>query len=598
MKAERLGSRERQMTALPQMHAMIIGNGTYDNNAEFTRLEWAPNDANRVFKLLTASETSLFNQPTSRCQTDVSLPELDVLLADFFAPIQRSHLALFYFAGHARIMSTGKRLFLIMRNSNPSALASSAFTVDRLIAYFDEKRLSRYVVILDCCYAQRALKSPGVRSRGAAPEVPSPEWSGQGKLFIAGTGEYQLAHELDKLEHGIFSFYFAKGIETGQAADPSKRWINVLDLSAYVGQQIAANHPDLNQEPVVSGEDITGELIIAKNRRFQPEHAHHAEILEYIKRSLELSELSDKDKIQAARIRKLRTFMDLLIGTVSEKFQQLQIVVLDHAEALGLDEAVAKVEYDAFVAKLNFRAAAPVNIAALELPSRGRALLFSTAYGKMALESPDLGSGLFSYYFREALSGAASNSDGVVTLSSAFNYLLHQVHGYEHFAQSPVLVSNVSHDPILTGQGIAWRSSSGRRVALLAGVNQYTSPELTHLRYAESDVERLASILQNLGGFQCTVLIGSNATKRSITEGLFRSLQELSGKDFFLFYFTGHGFSAENDGYAMLLDSNHRAPASSLRLSELSRLFEQSRVGLTVAVFDACMAPNQLPELS
>src|SRR6266705_1324334 len=107
------------MTGLPPMHALIIGNGTYEENQEFQTLPWAPNDATRVFGLLTTSETSLFNQSTSKCKTDVTLPALDGLLADFFAPIQRFDLALFYFAGHARIMPTGKRLFLIMRNSNP-----------------------------------------------------------------------------------------------------------------------------------------------------------------------------------------------------------------------------------------------------------------------------------------------------------------------------------------------------------------------------------------------------------------------------------------------------------------------------------------------
>lgn len=274
-----------KITVLPTMHALVVGNGIYDDKEEFPALPWAPSDANRVFGLLTASEVSLFNQPTHKCKIDITLPDLDGVLADFFTPIQQFDLALFYFAGHARIMPTGKRLFLVMRNSNPRSLAHSAFSVDRLIAYLDEKRLTRYVVILDCCYAQKAMNSPEVRARGG-PVISTPEWCGQGKIFIASTGEYQLAHELNELEHGVFSFYFVKGIETGEATDHSKRLIDVLDLAAYVGHQIATKHPNLNQEPVVSGEDVIGQLVIAKNRRFRPEDASHREILEYMKNRL------------------------------------------------------------------------------------------------------------------------------------------------------------------------------------------------------------------------------------------------------------------------------------------------------------------------
>jgi cold shock CspA family protein len=181
-------------------------------------------------------------------------------------------MVLIYYAGHARVVG-GKRLFLATQDSGTGRglLAATAFSVDNFLPYFEEKKVSRYVVVLDCCRAGVALNTPGTRYRGLINDTEIQNLSGQGKVFVASAREYQVAHELDSLEHGVFSYYFVDGIQTGNATDPSEKYINISDICRYVQAQLITNHSSLSQDPVMSGEDMVGELLIALNPKFTPQ---------------------------------------------------------------------------------------------------------------------------------------------------------------------------------------------------------------------------------------------------------------------------------------------------------------------------------------
>ncbi len=144
-------------------------------------------------------------------------------------------------------------------------------TIDGILPYLDEKNISRYIVVLDCCRSGAALKSPGVKNRGE--EISSQDLqsiSGQGKIFIASSRDYQLSHELKDLKQGLFSYYFVRGIETGEAVEKTKRFIGIVDLSHYIQRQIRDNYPEYSQHPTLSGTDQSGSLLIAHNPKYQP----------------------------------------------------------------------------------------------------------------------------------------------------------------------------------------------------------------------------------------------------------------------------------------------------------------------------------------
>jgi len=60
--------------------------------------------------------------------------------------------------------------------------------------------------------------------------------------------------------------------------------------------------------------------------------------------------------------------------------------------------------------------------------SRGRVVITASGPNEVALESPDLGHGIFTYYLLEGLAGKADrNGDGLVTVSELYEYVEDQV---------------------------------------------------------------------------------------------------------------------------------------------------------------------------
>jgi uncharacterized caspase-like protein len=576
------------------MHTLVVGNGSYADEDQFPELH-AAEDAEILYKLLTDSSVAIFDRNSSRLAVDVDLEEMLDLTAQLFLQVQRQDLVLLYFAGHARATPGGKRLFLAMRNSDASALAGSAYTVDRFLDHCDEKQLTRYVVMLDCCHAARASESPSARARGSAESLAAPDWCGQGKVFVAAARGHQLAYESEELRHGLFSYYLAEGIRSGEPADPSSRFLSVLDLARYAASRIAQDHPSVYQEPIVSGEDMMGRLPIALNARFRPESKHAAEMVELLRKTLELKDLSDRAEIDAARVGKLRKFMDTLKAKVGDGFRNLREIVVDHGLALGMDETVASREFSESLASMAFAVGADVEYLGTLQSSRGKAFLFSTAFGGTAAEVLDLQSGLFSYHLREALLGKASNRDGVVTLLSAFEYLRVHVEGFEHHAQRPLLVATLSQDvPLATAQG-SLLECQGRRVALLVGVNEYQG--VPSLQYAETDVDAMSKVLTEHGGFSCHLLRGTAATESAVLQALESIISDLEDEDMFLFYFSGHGYATQEDGFAVLSGSpipQVEGATPLVSVTRLSQMLDAAGVGVGLAILDTCMAPARV----
>lgn len=102
----------------------------------------------------------------------------------------------------------------------------------------------------------------------------------------------------------------------------------------------------------MSGEDETGQLIIGRNPKFAPRDGG-SEILEYIKRSLNITDLSNKDKVVLVRRKKLRGFMEDVLATGVEilRFKHL---VPNYGEVIGLEPSQVNQEFQDFLAAASF----------------------------------------------------------------------------------------------------------------------------------------------------------------------------------------------------------------------------------------------------
>src|SRR4051794_25367190 len=96
--------------------------------------------------------------------------------------------------------------------------------------------------------------------------------------------------------------------------------------------------------------------------------------------------------------------------------------------------------------------------------------------------------------------------------------------------------------PLLLAQG----PSTGKRYALLVGVNQYQHDKLKPLAFAEADVTDLASLLRR-ASYEVTLLTGSAPardrlpTKANIERQLRAMLRQCTKGDTALVALAGHG---------------------------------------------------------
>lgn len=141
------------------------------------------------------------------------------------------------------------------------------------------------------------------------------------------------------------------------------------------------------------------------------------------------------------------------------------------------------------------------------------------------------------------------------------------------------------------------RKASGRQVALLIGVEQYQKvPPLTFVR---NDVQRLASILRDRGGFDEVLSLNDgveDAKKLPVKENIMATvskwLQNRGKNDTVFVYFSGHGFrDGEGAMYLAPLDADPTNLAGTgVPVAWFRDEIARCKASLKLLVLDACHA--------
>ena len=106
----------------------------------------------------------------------------------------------------------------------------------------------------------------------------------------------------------------------------------------------------------------------------------------------------------------------------------------------------------------------------------------------------------------------------------------------------------------------------GRRVALIVGAN-YTDSRI-ELNFAESDAKEIHDILKSRYGFEkCRLMLGADATEKSIKTAVQQETKDLTKDDCFLFYFAGHGEPSGKVFYLLPTDATEKDSVNRLPVS-------------------------------
>lgn len=136
----------------------------------------------------------------------------------------------------------------------------------------------------------------------------------------------------------------------------------------------------------------------------------------------------------------------------------------------------------------------------------------------------------------------------------------------------------------------------GRVFVLVVGVEDYSDPKITDLRYAEDDAQAVYEFFAKdpkspTTAARVKLLRGAAATQRGIRRAIRDHLirQATGPRDTAIFYFAGHGFADAYGVYLGTVDTKLvELELSALTWSDLQRDWSRISAGRRVFIADAC----------
>jgi hypothetical protein len=146
--------------------------------------------------------------------------------------------------------------------------------------------------------------------------------------------------------------------------------------------------------------------------------------------------------------------------------------------------------------------------------------------------------------------------------------------------------------------------SSGRRIAVVVGVNGQPVPGRDALKYAAQDASDIAQVLQDACGFELfrSPLLEEQATTENLRQAVLDLADELNDHDFLIFYFSGHGepikvqadlddvYLVTHDFKASHVKRNQSSHLSMRWLREV--LYEHEKAVDVLLILECCYAGN------
>ncbi|VIO80841.1 caspase family protein [Bradyrhizobium ivorense] len=220
-------------------------------------------------------------------------------LSEWVSKASYDDLILIYYSGHG-LLSRGRELFLTCANTKRTNLLGTALDYGYLTKLIREHSLQKVAIILDCCYAGRAIEGMRTDLRTSVAEqvnavVMEP---GSGVFFLGASGRNQVAQERERDGHGILTAQIIEGLSSGDADIDGDGNISAKDLATYVKRKLRQQNAE--QEPIEGGA-YKGELILGTNRRKQLQTA-----LAAIGVRLEAS----RSNFRRATFRKIEDYLD------------------------------------------------------------------------------------------------------------------------------------------------------------------------------------------------------------------------------------------------------------------------------------------------
>ncbi len=159
-----------------------------------------------------------------------------------------------FYAGHGAPDPVSGQPYLVPYNGDPAYLKDTAYPIDRLYETLAKLPAKQVVVALDSCFS--GLGGRSVIQKGVRPmmlTVEDPVLASDKLIVVSAAQGDQISTAFPKQQHGLFTYYFIKGLQG--AADADDDGVVALDeLFTYLQPQVTrqARRMNIDQEPSIS----------------------------------------------------------------------------------------------------------------------------------------------------------------------------------------------------------------------------------------------------------------------------------------------------------------------------------------------------------
>ncbi|MDE2143728.1 MAG: caspase family protein [Elusimicrobia bacterium] len=153
----------------------------------------------------------------------------------------------FYYSGHGAPDAASHQGYLVPSDGDPQYLEETAYPVKRLYAKLNALKARRVIVALDSCFSGAGGRS--VLAKGTRPLVSKIDlgFNGTGKVVgLSASGSAQISGTADDRGHGLFTYYFLKGLD-GAAAGPDGH-VTLRNLFDYLSPKVRDDAQRQNRE--------------------------------------------------------------------------------------------------------------------------------------------------------------------------------------------------------------------------------------------------------------------------------------------------------------------------------------------------------------
>lgn len=169
----------------------------------------------------------------------------------------------FYFSGHgAPHLKTGQA-YLVPWDGDANYLDSTGYPIKRLYDKLGALKAKQVIVALDACFSGAGGRS--VLAKGARPlvsKVVTGEASSSKIVSFAAAADDEITATLEDEGHGIFTYYFLKGLSgDARGTDGAVTAAGLHDYLKPKVQDAARRLQNREQTPVLRGSDTARELV-------------------------------------------------------------------------------------------------------------------------------------------------------------------------------------------------------------------------------------------------------------------------------------------------------------------------------------------------